>query len=143
MSGRAARTVPFVVAALAVACVVALACAPGDDGSPGASEPAALEEAIDGLALDPRAERMTRAGELTQSTSELDVAEASRKDLVELRERGDCVLVRAGYLDLSGRTWGCVVQGSGWVEVRIIREESEGSELVVWHADVADVAEAL
>lgn len=56
------------------------------------------------------------------------------------RLRGDCIVAQAGYLDLSGKVWGCVVQGAGWVDLCVIREGDEGgSEVVSWHMDADDV----
>ncbi len=61
------------------------------------------------------------------------------------RARGDCVLASAGYLDLTGGTWGCVTQGEGWVEICIVQEDAggDGCSVVVLHMDVEDVADAV
>ncbi len=74
--------------------------------------------------------------------SELDVREAAARVLGERRAAGDCVVARSGYLDLSGRTWGCVLQGSGWVEVVVVSEDAggDGSEVVTMRMDAEDVA---
>lgn len=78
-----------------------------------------------------------------RETSARDVASEAAAALSELRDQGDCVLVRAGYLDLSGRVWGCVVQGGGWSEVRVVRESGQGSEVVTWRLDAAEAARSL
>lgn len=60
------------------------------------------------------------------------------------QEDGDCALAYAGYLDLMGSVWSCVVVGDGWSEiclvseggdgdapqVRVIRIEGEGLEVI-------------
>lgn len=77
--------------------------------------------------------------------SELDVREAAARVLGERRDAGDCVVARAGYLDLSGRAWGCVLQGSGWVEVVVVRGDAGegGSEVVTMRMDAGDVASSV
>lgn len=140
-------------AAAAVALVLVAALAVGVASSGGSEEGSPLEPqaavAGGGAALAPGA-----SGELgsglgigsmggRRETSARDVASEAAAALAELRDQGDCVLVRAGYLDLSGRVWGCVVQGDGWSEVRVVRESGQGSEIVTWRLDAADVARAL
>lgn len=75
--------------------------------------------------------------------SELPLREEAARVLREADERGDCVLARAGYLDLSGRVWGCVTQGSGWAEVCVVWERADGtgSEVRVWRLDASELAE--
>ena len=74
--------------------------------------------------------------------SERTLVEEGREVLERFRSRGDCVLARAGYLDLTGRAWGCVTQGEGWVEICIVREapDGDGCSVVSWHMDAEDVA---
>ena len=43
---------------------------------------------------------------------------------------GTCLLASAGYLDLFGRVWGCVVEGPGWVDVCVVEETTEGTSVV-------------
>lgn len=55
-------------------------------------------------------------------------------DLVARYEAGQpCLLRRAGYLDLFGEVWGCLVQGPGWVDLCVVQqgEEEEKSEVQV------------
>ncbi|WP_407416615.1 hypothetical protein, partial [Paratractidigestivibacter faecalis] len=47
----------------------------------------------------------------TGRLSELPAAEEAERVLDEYAARGDCVVARSGWLDLLGRTWGCVIQG--------------------------------
>lgn len=77
--------------------------------------------------------------------SELDVGEAAARVLGERRDAGGCVVARSGYLDLSGRTWGCVLQGSDWVEVVVVRGDAggDGCEVVTMRMDAEDVASSV
>lgn len=69
-----------------------------------------------------------------------------RELLSTYQEQENCVLMHAGYLDLLGRTWGCVVRGLDWVEVGVVREavdETEG-EVIVMRFEPEDItAESL
>ncbi len=59
---------------------------------------------------------------------ELGVAETAREVLGEYRSQGEVVLAHAGWIDLVGRTWGCVVRGPSWSELCLVCEASEASE---------------
>ena len=135
-----------VAVALALTCAAALALASlsaRTDGAPGGApaEGGAPEEgaaeAIDG-ALDETgvtSRRSERAGEG-------DVAEVAAELLEERREQGDCVLACAGYLDLLGGTWGCVLQGNGWVELCLVTEGEEGAgcDVLTWRMRASELA---
>ena len=75
-------------------------------------------------------------------SSELPLQDEARRVLEEADGSDDCVLARAGYLDLAGRTWGCVTQGSGWAEVCLVweRADGSGSEVRVWRLDASELA---
>ncbi len=153
----------LVLALLACAVVLALPVLLGapQASSPGAASPvsgeAAGEEATptvlggDGpLALPDAAEGVVEVslGVSAQASgyeSELPLEEEARRCLERYRKEGDCVVSRSGYLDLLGGTWGCVMQGDGWAEVLLVGEapDGAGSEVVVWHMDAADAADAL
>lgn len=60
------------------------------------------------------------------TTSERDLVAAARELLEEYQDEGDCLLRQAGYLDLLGKAWGCVVEGPGWVDLVVVREDSGG-----------------
>ena len=62
--------------------------------------------------------------------SERPLAEEAQTILVDYRQRKDCVLVHAGYVDLVGRAWSCVIQGDGWVDICVVRETDEGGSQV-------------
>lgn len=91
------------------------------------------------------AEDALRSAETSVYESELTLVEEGAAVLEAYRARGDCVLASAGYLDLTGGTWGCVTQGEGWVEICIVQEDAggDGCSVVVLHMDVEDVADAV
>ena len=94
------------------------------------------DEGVSEYALD-----LLEGAEVAQRRSERALVDEGERVLEGYRLRGDCIVAQAGYLDLSGKMWGCVVQGAGWVELCVIREGDEGgSEVVSWHMDADDVA---
>lgn len=62
--------------------------------------------------------------------SPLSVEQSASELLSEYEGLGTCALVRAGYLDLLGEVWCCVVQGDGWVDVCEVRPADGGGSLV-------------
>ena len=66
------------------------------------------------------------ASDLSRSTelelSSLPLEDEATRRLEDYRNSGACALECAGYLDLYGNAWGCLVQGDGWVEILVIRE---------------------
>ena len=74
---------------------------------------------------------MTAGGDGTRSwESERPLTEEAQTILVGYRQRKDRVLVRAGYVDLVGQAWSCVIQGDGWVDICVVRETDVGSSKV-------------
>lgn len=71
---------------------------PGTSGSGG-------EEAIDGPSM---------------------LEERAQEVLESYKAGDDCVLAFAGYLDLMGAVWSCVVVGDGWSEISLVSEGDEG-----------------
>ena len=135
--------------ALALVCAAALSLAAlvvgsGDAGPDGDVSAGAVAPVGGGEDPDAGAASGTPGGSGGEGgrTDEGDVAEAAADLLEERRSRGDCVLVRSGYLDLLGGTWGCVLQGNGWVEVCLVSEGDggEGCDVVTWRMDAADAA---
>lgn len=55
-----------------------------------------------------------------------DVVAKAASVLEGYRDRGDCLLREAGYLDLYGDVWGCVVEAPAWVDVVVVRSTTEG-----------------
>lgn len=37
-----------------------------------------------------------------------------------------CVVQCAGYLGLLGTTWACVMEGPGWVDICVVRQQEQG-----------------
>lgn len=135
---------PLVAALLALAAALGLAALQAGDAREGEDPAAAGRVAAQGGdhgapdSLGP----LGGAGDAGGSRREsgLPLVEEGEGILEGYRRRGDCVVARAGYLDLSGRVWGCVVQGAGWVEVSVVREGDEGgSEVFSWRMDADDV----
>lgn len=140
------RTAFLVVGGMAVAVAALALC--GGLGSHGGSSEAGLgkraESAVEdvlgddgmrGLVGDALSSAETQSWE-----SELPLEGEAAHVLETYQEQGDCVVAQAGYLDLAGRIWGCVMQGEGWVEVCLVNEGADGtSDVFVWHMDADDV----
>lgn len=69
---------------------------------------------------------------------DLGVVEAAREVLDEYRSQGEVVLAHAGWIDLLGRTWGCVVRGPSWSELCLVCEAGEGSRVTTVRMEVAE-----
>lgn len=52
--------------------------------------------------------------------------EQAQRLLVDYRDEGRCVLTQAGYIDLAGRVWSCMVTGDGWVDLCVVRANEDG-----------------
>lgn len=132
---------------MAALALVALALAPRA-GQGGAAPPA--EESGREVAQDPgplgdddassAAREVLSGADVTSYESELSLVEEGERLLAGYDRRDDCVVAQAGYLDLAGRTWGCVMQGEGWVEICVVREVAgrDGSEVVSWRLEAED-----
>lgn len=120
---RNRRGYQFAVAllALALACVAAAALMrPSREQAPAEEAPAQeIAAAAEGL-------YRTSATELSQQPLEQEAAAR----LAAYRDGGQCRLACAGYLDLHGQAWGCVVAGDGWVEVLVVKAAAEGGSSV-------------
>lgn len=138
MRARTVATCAVVLAALGMATLVT-------SGAPGAGAGTHEREAL----LPEGEEGRSASGgwlpedaELATRSSELPLEEEGSRVLEGYRARGDCVLAQAGYLDLAGRVWGCVVQGDGWAEVCLVEEgnDGDGCSVSVVRMDAADVS---
>ena len=89
-------------------------------GVPQAStgEPQASTDSQTALPLDPS--KVTAPPQVRETA--LDVVASAAAELERYRSLENVVLVRAGWLDLLGNTWGCVVSGPGWVELCVVSE---------------------
>ena len=59
--------------------------------------------------------------------SQQPLEQEAQERLMSYRGDQGCTLECAGYLDLFGNAWGCVVQGDGWVDIVVIRNVAEGT----------------
>ena len=71
------------------------------------------------------------AGEVTTYETQLDLPDASQELVERYRDRGDCLMRQAGYLDLLGDAWSCVVQGPNWVDVCVVSAASDNAGSIV------------
>ena len=135
----------LVVAVVAVISVAARVPEEGIDFRGSDEWPGATAERSLGSVLSDETTRGIVTGVLEGAEGEvrpsgLSVDEEARRVLEDYRQRGDCVVAQAGYLDLVGRTWGCVTQGEGWVELCLVSESTDGtSEVCSWHLDAGEV----
>lgn len=60
-----------------------------------------------------------------------DVVGTARDVLERYRRQGGVLLAHAGWLDLQGRSWGCVASGGEWVEVCLVTWRSETESVLV------------
>ncbi len=82
--------------------------------------------------------------EVSVTSEEGEVPQVAGQLLQSYKDRGDCVLAQAGYLDLFGSVWGCVINGGSWVDVCLVSDAGGGeSRLSVVHLDAKDVAAEL
>ena len=53
------------------------------------------------------------------------------------KEQRDCVLVRAGFIDLLGNVWSCTVRGGDWVEIKVMSSlgDDAGTEVLTVRMD--------
>ena len=84
------------------------------DGSGGADAAAQLERLAEGAGTS-----------VQQEASDEEVDTVARSLLGRYRDEGTCLLMSAGYLDLMGRVWGCVVEGPGWVDVCVVEKGAD------------------
>ncbi len=66
--------------------------------------------------------RFARVGE--------ELSEAASSLVRAYDETGVCLVRQAGYLDLAGDVWGCVLEGPGWVDVCVLSREGERESVV-------------
>ena len=143
---RAASVMVAGTCALAV-CAVVLSGRGGSGSLPPAGEVEADEtNESTGIGGESGAQQVSLSGGAERDAADVSleggssaVPEAAAELVCEYERRGDCVLVRSGYLDLSGRVWSMVVEGSGWVDVCIVQSAGSGaSETKVMHMDVEE-----
>lgn len=67
----------------------------------------------------------TKGDQQEETGSSRDLPTSAAEALDAYQDAGTCVLVWSGYLDMRGRIWSCMVQGDGWVEICVVREDDE------------------
>lgn len=132
----------LVALALLGAAALSLLAVSEGTGPPGAGE--AVEGATASHAADGVEETLGELGvpyRREERASARSVADEAASVLEDRQDRGDSLVVRSGYLDMFGGAWGCVLQGSGWVEVCLVSEDGdgEGSSVVTWHMLASDL----
>lgn len=86
---------------------------------------------------------LPQGGGAARTLVEGDVVQVATDLLVSYRAQGSCVLAHAGYLDLLGNVWGCVVRGDQWVDVCIVRRRDGACQVDVTRLDAEGVAREL
>ena len=79
---------------------------------------------------------------LSVERSEEEVDECAQRLLERYRDDEACLLVSAGYLDLMGRTWGCVLQGPDWVDLCVASAEDDSCVLRTVRMELGEVPDA-
>ncbi|MDO4850184.1 MAG: hypothetical protein Q4B45_10510 [Coriobacteriia bacterium] len=142
--GRLAALAALGVLAAVLGLLARVAGAPAASGAGSVSlQEAAQEELAQAPEVDAQAQSLAEglldvAGARV-SASALDVPEASAEVLEGYAARSDCALGQAGYLDVTGNAWGCVVLGDDWAEVCVVSADEEGSEVRTWRLSQGDV----
>lgn len=87
----------------------------------GGSAGSAWDGSHDGLV-----EREVGPGRMSVRGSEKDIDSCATDVLAGYRDARDCVLVRSGYLDLSGSVWSCTVRRHEGVEICFVCQRADG-----------------
>lgn len=87
---------------------------------------------------------VTSASDVSVRSEAGEVEQVATRLLASYRDERDCALVEAGYLDLLGSVWGCVVQGDQWVDICVIEQVDEAfCRVHVMRLDASEVAKEL
>lgn len=73
--------------------------------------------------------RHSQAGTYAYEVSE-PLERAASLLVCQYRDLGTCLVLQAGYIDLLGNVWGCVVEGPGWVDVCVVSGGSGDGSIV-------------
>ncbi|WP_028263318.1 hypothetical protein [Atopobium fossor] len=68
---------------------------------------------------------VTESGEVSTYYEQNNLLDSAQSILKTYQMRGDCVLVRSGYLDLQGNVWSCTTCGKGWVDVVFVSQQQK------------------
>ncbi len=87
----------------------------------------AAAEALDGLSSEDVTKLLSSSDASNMKTEEFcsSVSDAAGVLIKRYREQTGTTLVHAGWLDLVGRCWGCVVVGPGWADVCLVSGTDE------------------
>ncbi len=87
----------------------------------------AAAEALDGLSSEDVTKLLSSSDASNMKTEEFcsSVPDAAGALIKRYREQTETTLAHAGWLDLVGRCWGCVVVGPGWVDVCLVSGTDE------------------
>ncbi len=106
----------------------------GADGAVDASSAQALDgladvtaEALNGLSSEGVTKLLSSSDASNAKTEEFcsSVSDVAGALIKRYREQTGTTLAHAGWLDLVGRCWGCVVVGPGWVDVCLVSGTDE------------------
>lgn len=87
---------------------------------------------------------VTSASDVSVRSEAGEVEQVATRLLASYRDERDCALAEAGYLDLLGSVWGCVVQGDQWVDICVIEQVDEAfCRVHVMRLDASEVAKEL
>lgn len=129
-------------AVLTLFCVCAQYCARAERDAP--VNPQGTEERtpVDEVEHTEELLRVMDDGDVTTYETSTELP-ATASDLVcEYRDERDCVVRSAGYLDLQGNAWSCLMEGPGWVDLCLVIQQDEGCVVRVARMEVTDWEES-
>lgn len=79
-------------------------------------------------------------GTVSERSLDADLSSAAATLLEEYEEQPGTLLAHSGWLDLTGRVWGCVVLGPGWVDVCLAEDDqvNEGTRVQTLRMEVSE-----
>ena len=63
----------------------------------------------------------------TYEAKDNGLVDAGAEILERYEKTPGCTLVHAGYIDLFGNVWACLVAGPGWAELSVVRVGQDGT----------------
>lgn len=115
------------VVALALAAMLLLTLRPWQGSDAAAPSQGTENNHAPRVADDWRGALDQGVGQEWEYRRDVDVPDAARELVVRYRDEGTCLVRSAGYLDLVGNVWGCVMEGPGWVDLCVVRRSDGGS----------------
>lgn len=74
-------------------------------------------------------------------TSE-ELPETASELVLRYRDQRDCMVRSAGYIDMLGNAWSCLMEGPGWVDLCVVLQGDEGCSVQVIRMEVKDWEES-